>query len=393
MTGVQTCALPICLGLIDRDCPHRGADLAYGRLEDGGIRCPFHGWLFDVDGKCLDTPAEPAGSNLCKNIRQRSYPVVERSGIVFAWMGDGEPSAFPHFDCFIAPSTHTFAFKGLVECNWLQALEVSMDPAHASYLHRFEEDADPNASYGKPFLGVSAKSNMTITQIMRDYGKPRIEVEDTDYGIRITTLREIEKALTHVRVTNITFPNAFVIPLSENMTITQWHVPVDDINNYWYAIFTSFAEPVNKKEMRDQRLAQYELPDYRSRRNRSNQYGYDPLEQKTRTYLGMGDDVNAHDQWAIESQGLIQDRTREHLGQSDKAIIAYRRILRAEIDKVLAGGRPMMAIDGAKARAMRGPVVVDGLARGVETVKFWKAYDEKRRAAAPWPSQPPLAAE
>ena len=149
--------------------------------------------------------------------RQRSYPVVERSGIVFAWMGDGEPSAFPHFDCFIAPSTHTFAFKGLVECNWLQALEVSMDPAHASYLHRFEEDADPNATYGKPFLGVSANSNLPISKIMRDYGKPRIDVENTDYGLRITTLREIDKALTHVRVTNIAFPNFFVIPLSDEI--------------------------------------------------------------------------------------------------------------------------------------------------------------------------------
>src|ERR1700756_763267 len=124
------------LGLIDRDCPHRGADLAFGRLEDGGLRCPFHGWLFDVDGRCLETPAEPSGSNLCAQIRQASYPVVERSGIVFGYLGEGAPPAFPAFDCFLAPDTHTFAFKGLIECNWLQALEVGLDPAHASFLHR-----------------------------------------------------------------------------------------------------------------------------------------------------------------------------------------------------------------------------------------------------------------
>ena len=82
-------------GLLDRDCPHRGADLAFGRLEDGGLRCAFHGWLFGTDGKCLETPAEPAGSNLCKNLRQRAFPVVERAGILFAYLGTGEPPAFP----------------------------------------------------------------------------------------------------------------------------------------------------------------------------------------------------------------------------------------------------------------------------------------------------------
>ena len=381
------------LGLIDRDCPHRNADLAFGRLEDGGIRCPFHGWLFDVNGKCLDTPAEPVGSPLCQNVRQRSYPVEARSGIVFAFLGEGEPPAFPEFDCFIAPDSHTFAFKGLVECNWLQALEVGMDPAHASYLHRYAEDADPDAGYGKPFRGVSANSNLPITKVLREYGRPRIDVEQTEYGLRIVALREIDQTLTHVRVTNIAFPNAFIIPLSEDMTISQWHVPVDDVNNYWFAIFTSFKGAVDKQSMRAQRLAQYDLPDYRSKRNRENNYGYDADEQKRATYTGMGHDVNAHDQWAIESQGRIQDRTREHLGQSDKAISAYRRILRAEIEKCQAGQAPMMSLSAEQATTFRGPVAVDGLARSVEPEAFWKNLDAERRAAAPWPSRSPMAAE
>lgn len=110
------------LGFMDRDCAHRGADLAYGRIEDGGLRCPFHGWLFSINGDCLETPAEPEGSKLHLRYKQRSYPVVLRSGIVFAYIGEGEPPAFPEFDCFVAPDTHTFAFKGLIECNWLQAL-------------------------------------------------------------------------------------------------------------------------------------------------------------------------------------------------------------------------------------------------------------------------------
>lgn len=104
-------------GLIDRACPHRGADLAFGRLEDGGLRCAFHGWLFDVEGRCLETPAEPGGSRLCEHIRQRSYPVVEKAGVLWAWLGAGEAPAFPHFDCFVAPDSHGFAFKGLWDCN------------------------------------------------------------------------------------------------------------------------------------------------------------------------------------------------------------------------------------------------------------------------------------
>src|SRR6185437_4403055 len=88
-------------GLLDRHCPHRGADLAFGRLEDGGLRCAFHGWLFDVEGRCLATPAEPEGSVLCQRVRQRSYPVVVKNGIIFAWLGEGEAPAFPDFDCFL----------------------------------------------------------------------------------------------------------------------------------------------------------------------------------------------------------------------------------------------------------------------------------------------------
>ena len=96
-------------------------------------------------GQCLQTPAEPDGSNLCANIRQKAYPVVETSGILFAYMGPGEPPAFPHFDCFVAPDSHTFAFKGMIDCNWLQSLEVGIDPAHTSFLHRFFHDEDPSA--------------------------------------------------------------------------------------------------------------------------------------------------------------------------------------------------------------------------------------------------------
>ncbi|QYY34021.1 aromatic ring-hydroxylating dioxygenase subunit alpha (plasmid) [Cupriavidus pinatubonensis] len=375
-------------GMLDRDCPHRGADLSYGRLEDGGLRCPFHGWLFDRHGTCLQTPAEPAGSKLCSRIRQKAYPVVERNGMVFAFIGEGEPPAFPAFDCFVAPGQYTFAFKGLLECNWLQALEVGIDPAHASFLHRFFEDEDTAESYGKQFRGASADSVMPITQVLREFECPDISIASTDYGMRLTALRDLGEGQQHVRVTNVVFPQAFIIPMSAEMTIAQWHVPIDDTSCYWYAIFTSFTEPVNKQQMRDQRLALYELPDYRPRLNKHNAYGFSPYEQRTKTYTGMGNDINVHDQWAVESQGAIQDRTREHLGTTDKGIIAYRKQLVAAIEANERGEKAMMMVDAAQAGTLTGPPSIDGVSVANMTAEdYWRGADAKRRAESQWASR------
>ena len=373
-------------GMLDRDCPHRGADLAAGRLEAGGLRCAFHGWHFDVNGGCLSTPGEPIGSTLCNKVRQSAYPVVERSGILFAYIGGGEPPAFPNFDCFAAPGEYTFAFKGLFECNWLQALEVGIDPAHASFLHRFFEDEDVSDSYGKQFRGASADSDMPITKVLREYESPEILVSPADYGLRLIAKRPLDDTQTHVRVTNVVFPQAFVIPMSAEMTITQWHVPVDNENCYWYAIFTSFGAPTDKAQMRAQRLELYELPDYTSRKNKRNHYGFDTDEQQTQTYTGMGFDINVHDQWAVESQGAIQDRTREHLGTTDKGIIAYRRLLVDAIEKTRAGEKTLMMIDEQQAAHLTGPASIDGIGPADGWDDYWKASDVKRRDAAPWPA-------
>ena len=379
------------LGLLDRDCPHRGADLAYGRLEDGGLRCAFHGWLFDVEGRCLETPAEPESSRLCSGIRQKSYPAIERNGIIFAYLGAGEPPAFPAFDCFTAPASHTFAFKGLIECSWLQALEVGIDPAHASYLHRFFEDEDVTQSYGKQFRAASAGSEMPMTRVLREFARPTIDVERTDFGLRIFALRHIDAERTHVRVTNLAFPQAFVIPMSADMTITQWHVPIDDVSCYWYAIFTSFGAAVDKARMRAQRLELYELPAYRPRRGKSNNYGFDLEEQRTQTFTGMGHDINVHDQWAVESQGPIQDRTREHLGQSDKAISAYRRMLIEAIGQAQAGERPPMVLDAAQAARVTGPAVVDAITPTGDWQRHWQQIDRDRHEASVWGASPHAA--
>lgn len=373
------------LGLIGRHCPHRGADLCFGRREDNGLRCPFHGWHFDRNGQCVEQPGEPEGSEMYKKVRTASYPVIERNGIVFAYLGPGDAPDLPALDCFEAPTTHVFAFKGLWECNWLQAMEVGIDPAHASFLHRFLEDEDPADSYGKQFRDSADGTDMPMTRLLREYPRPDISVEDTPYGMRITALRHMANDHTHVRVTNQIFPGAICIPMSREMTITQWHVPVDDETCYWYSMFTSFGAPVDKDTMRAQRLKEHRLPDYAPLKNKSNQYGYDPIEQGRETYTGMGMDINVHDQWAVESMGRIQDRTQEHLGKTDVAIIRNRRRLRAAIKSVQDGDIAALPLYGdVPLSEIRGPLSNDAIAPTANWHAASEQADVARRAACAW---------
>ncbi len=388
-------------GLIERHCPHRGADLAFGRHEPEGLRCPFHGWKFAVDGTCLETPAEPAGSQLCQRVRQRSYPVMERNGVLFAWLGPqgSTPPALPAFDAFVAPASHSFAFKGLWHCNWLQAFEVGIDPAHPSFLHRYLQDESTEAAaYGRQFRAASVGAvdgeRWPMTRVMREFCQPDIRFESVAEGLlRLTTLRPMTEALTHVRVTHAAFPATFVIPLSETITITQMHVPVDDTHTYWYSFFTSFDAPLDKETMRAQRLACLTLPDYAPLKGRHNQWGFDPAEQAMRTYLGMGEeDINLHDQWAVESMGAIQDRTKEHLGTTDKVIMANRRTLLKAIATVQEGGRPPMALAAGEAAALCGPDTIDCIAPAGSWAEFWSSAAASKRRGAAWLQAAPVAA-
>ncbi len=305
--------------------------------------------------------------------------------MVFAFLGQGNPPEFPNFDCFRAPDSHVFAFKGLWECNWLQALEIGIDPAHASFLHRFLVDENPDDSYGKQFRDKAAHTDMPITQVLREYPRPEIQVEETGYGLKITALRHMENELTHVRVTNQIFPGAICIPMSREMIITQWHVPVDDETCYWFSIFTSFNKPVDRELMREQRLKEHRLPDYRPLKNKDNNYHYNPEEQEALTYTGMGLDINVHDQWAVEGMGAIQDRTQEHLGRSDMAIIRYRRLLRKAI-KALEDGKmeslPMMG--ETRPDSLVGPLSNDAIAPTANWQMASHEADLARRQACPW---------
>lgn len=371
-------------GLMDRHCAHRGADLCFGRLEDGGLRCTFHGWVFDADGQCIEQGAEPVGSKFHLRVSQKAYPCIERNGIVYTYMGKGEPPPLPSLDAFVAPGTHSFAFKGLLECNWMQAMEVGIDPSHASFLHRFFIDEDTDDQYGKQFRDKAADSDIPITKLLREYPRPQIKTEKTDFGIRLISLRELNEDQLHVRVTNCVFPNAITIPMSREMIITQWHVPIDDTHTYWYAVFTSFTDEVDSDTMRAQRVEQIELPSYRSKLNKSNNYGFDPVQQATEVYTGMGYDINVHDQWAVESLGPIADRTKEHLSKLDIAIVQFRRMFENGMAAVENGEDPPLRFDSDASAQITGPPATDAFGKPESWQDDWLVWEQQRRDQAPW---------
>ncbi|UYP18262.1 aromatic ring-hydroxylating dioxygenase subunit alpha [Rhodococcus sp. Z13] len=374
-------------GLVSRFCAHRGVDLSFGRLEDGGLRCLYHGWLYGADGQCLEQPAEPEHSRFAERVRIASYPCEERNGIIFAYLGAGDPPPFPAYDCFTAPDEYTFAFKGLWECNWLQGLEGGIDPSHVSFLHRFVGE-DPREVYGQQFSEEVEGTGKKLSKLVGESYRPDIEVEQTEYGLRVFALRDLTEEIKHVRITNLVFPNAFVVPFGNNKVFIQWHVPIDDENHYWYMIFYDFQDETDKETLLAQRLEGVTLPDYRPIRNRSNNWGFDPAEQRDLTYTGMGLDINVHDQWAVESMGPIQDRTQERLGVSDRAVTANRRMLLRAIEAFEAGNTvPGLPVDGATAAALRGPLAVDTIAPADDWEQHWRKREAERRNASPWASE------
>ncbi|MDH5288488.1 MAG: aromatic ring-hydroxylating dioxygenase subunit alpha [Acidimicrobiia bacterium] len=370
------------IGLVSRWCPHRGVDLAFGRREGGGLRCPFHGWLFDVEGNCLETPAEPAGSTFHTRVRIGCYPAVERNGIIWAWLGGGEPPPLPGLDCFIAPTTHVFAFKGMWASNWLQAHEVGIDPAHAAFLHRFFPPPDEanELTYGLQFRAMVADTGIPVVKLMREVPAATITVEPTAYGFRLRAVRNYHGQFTHVRVSNCIFPNAIAIAMSPTMTIMQWHVPIDAVRCYWYSMFVSYADPVDAATLRAQRIGQVELPSYRPRTGAHDRWGFDAEEQATATYTGMGTDINVHDQWAVESPGPVYDRTKEHLSPTDVGIRTHRRLFLA----ALRDPSPATLIGAADPAALTGPAAIDAATAGSDFDDAWRRAEAARRRSAPW---------
>ena len=177
-------------GLLGLHCSHRGADLSYARIEDGGLRCLYHGWLYDVEGRCLEQPGEPLGSRFHEKIRHVAYPCHEVGGLILTYMGPGEPPLVPAYDFLMAPDNQRFNTKYFQDCNYLQGNEGNIDPVHGHFLHNRSLDG-----YGAG--GLEADPDC----------RPTIETEETEYGMRVYAIREFERGESYIKVTNFVLPN------------------------------------------------------------------------------------------------------------------------------------------------------------------------------------------
>jgi len=366
-------------GLIDIHCPHRGADLSYGRLEDGGLRCIYHGWLFNNEGHCLDQPGEAGGGEHKEAIRLRAYPCREMAGIIFAYLGPGDFPQLPAYELLTVPEDHRFIRKGYSECNYLQGNEGNIDPVHLSFLHVM---LDENlARSGRPAEYVNVRgSNNSVNRLLGENLAPTIEVEVVDFGLRIYTWRPVSDDKAYLRVSNFVMPNLCAVPGETQGAgyLINWHVPIDD-EHHWKYMMTFSREALLNKEVFQKRYTAEIGPDYRPRRNLANRYLQDREEMKTKTYTGLGTFFPAHDFYATESQGPIQDRTKEITGHSDKAIVGARKLILNAIKAVQEGREPQHVIRDPKNNRFPHMVVIS---RSVPNSTDWKEFTRKAEAEA-----------
>jgi phthalate 4,5-dioxygenase oxygenase subunit len=329
--------------LVERACPHRQADLSYGLLQDGTLRCVYHGWLFDGTGRCLEQPGEAAGSTFKDRVQLKAYPCYESNGLILTYMGPGEPPAIPSLPFLSAHPESVWITKALHECNYLQANEGNVDPQHLSILHRMLRPNDPHQKDNERLIGFDAA--------------PEIELEETAYGFRIYAIRKSPGG-RYVRITNFIMPNnsAFqgapvldpaVERIDDNSAYQHhWHVPIDNEAHWKYQIYYRLDGPVDPVYLR--RLVGAEDEAYNRRRRASNRYLQDRSEQGVGTLAGMGYNFQDQDRYATESQGRILDRSREHLAGTDRGVALMRKYLLAAIDDVQNGKDPLLVVrDGS----------------------------------------------
>ena len=331
------------IGLLGIHCAHRAADLSFGRIEDGGLRCVYHGWLYDVDGRCLEQPGEPAGPGFKDKVRQLAYPCQEVGGMVFGYLGSGEPPLLPAYGWLQVPPENRMVTKAFHDCNYAQGNEGNIDPQHVSFPHKFFSESKDQESRVPP--GTSSSQNALVGQVLA----PTIELEETDFGIRIYSVRPMPSEQQYVRITNFIMPNiaafgGMASSKGEGYGV-HWHVPIDDTHHWKYLIEFNRAGPV---EISPERTADL-LPNYHLSRNRQNRYLQDRDEMKHTSFIGLGRSFTVHDAFAVEGAGPIQDRSTEHLGYTDKAIVASRRMLLRGIHEVQEGIDPLHVVRNAEA--------------------------------------------
>jgi phthalate 4,5-dioxygenase len=321
------------LGVLDERCPHRLASLALGRNEEGGIRCVYHGWKFDVAGRCMEMPTEPEGYSFRDKMRTRSYPVREAGGLVWTYLGPaGTEPAVPAYDWTALPKEQVAIIKVGERVNYLQAVEGAIDSSHSWFLHR-----DTIWDWKKR------------SELSSDLS-PKLEAQDEPYGFRYAAIRkpnanpDTEK---YVRVTQFIVPFTALIPrplVRTEPAHVQIFVPVDDERTMFYGVFFSQdGLPVDEDA---QRRKHHVVPGTDLDRNWfrlaniDNWFLQDRAAMKNGSYTGIKGFTN-QDMACQESMGVVVDRTQEHLGTSDVAIIRMRRRMLEALRRSEAGETPL----------------------------------------------------
>ena len=362
------------VGLIGAYCPHRLAPMYFGRNEDRGVRCVYHGWKFDRSGACVHMPTEPPGSAYKERVRIAAYPTFEAGGIVWAYLGpEADRPPPPNWELTRAPLEHSFVSRTVQDCNWLQALEGGLDSAHAMIMHN---------------------ANGSDISWINDYEKltPKIEVFPTEYGYAYTGIREREADLYWVRLYQYFMPftalrgrisplrGAKEPPAMPTMCGHIW-VPADDVTtsvfNFIYAADPAIGMSLEfaiENEREDGRGPEHLTPDLRLKLGQHNDYNLSRAMQKTGNFAGI-EGINTQDVAVQEAMGPIVDRSREHLGSTDKAIIQMRRMLLDATRDVEAGKRPKGADTSSYAHVR----AVDHFVRGAENIERVLTAESKTR--------------
>ena len=326
-------------GLLGEHCPHRRASLYYGRNESGGLRCVYHGWKFDVSGACLEMPSEPAESSFRHKVRAEAYPVQERGGLLWAYLGPAEKRAeLPELEWLGVPAERRYVSRWLQDCNYAQALEGEIDEAHVSFLHR-RFDAE----------GV-AKTALAGGYFQEDTA-PRYTVHDTPYGLACGARRSVEGGQYLWRVNLFLMPCFTLIPPSDDPHVRLFRawVPADDTHTNVLCASWRTDGPVSERDLalwRGGEAAHRKVePGTATPAERAdNEYLIDRAAQRTRSFTGIAG-IRAQDAMVTESAGAIADRTREHLGTSDKAVIAFRQRLLGAARRLAQGIEPQAPYD------------------------------------------------
>ena len=331
-------------GLIGEFCTHRGVSLFFGRNEECGIRCAYHGVKFDRSGACVDVPSAKDNPQVMARMKITAYPCIERGGLVWAYMGpaDKQPAP-PELEWCTLPDSHVYVSKRLQQSNYLQAIEGGIDTAHVSYVHKFSVDNDPMHSGTKAVDYIKADGNVIF------------DIEKNPFGLTLFGRRNGEKTNGEVqsfywRITQYIFPWFTLIPpFGEHSLGGHVWVPIDDENCWAWSINYRPDQPLSKQERADMDAGHgihvlYEegaFPmTWRPRANKDNDYLIDRQAQKERRAFSGIHGISEQDASLQESMGAIQDRTRELLLPTDKGIIMARRMLEEAALGLLQGVEP-----------------------------------------------------